>query len=144
MPGDPGVREPDVAAVLDGIGQEEHLGIPLQAVLGVDVDLQLAEAAREADLLRLGQLLPAEKDHAMLVECVVDLPEGRVVDLPGEVHAANLRSQGFARRHYLDRLRMHGFTHHSSPITQSLVTPSLVTHQIAPIAARSTAMSAAL
>ena len=72
-------REPDMAAVLDGVCQEEHLRVTLEAILGVDVDLELAEAASEGDLLRFRDLLAAKEDHPVLVERGVDLAEGRLV-----------------------------------------------------------------
>ena len=81
MPGKAGIGEPDMLArlVLD-IRDQQDLGIAGQQVFLDDVDLQLAKAAAESDVLFVGEALIAEEHDDVVVEQPLDLGEGPVVD----------------------------------------------------------------
>jgi len=57
-----------------------------------DGGLEGAEPRAERDLLVVGEGLPTEEEHRVLVEGRDDLPEGRVVH-PLEVEAHQLRAE---------------------------------------------------
>ena len=70
--------------------------VSAQAVLaaeGAHGGLERTEAQAEGRLLLVGQRLAVEDQHGVLVEGVGDAGEGRVVERPGEVHAADLRPE---------------------------------------------------
>ena len=60
--------------------------------------LQLAEAAREGDVLLGGDVLVAEEDDLELQQRAMDLVEGLVVDRLGQVDAAELGADRRAQR----------------------------------------------
>src|SRR5262249_55940226 len=66
------------------------------------VDVELAEAAREVDLLGVRQPLLAEADYAGVDEGALDRGEGPVVEPLGEVEAADLGAQRTRQGAYFD------------------------------------------
>jgi hypothetical protein len=57
------------------------------------VDLQLAEAAAESELLLRAQLLVVQEDHEVVEQCRADLADRRVRQRPGEVDARYLGAE---------------------------------------------------
>jgi hypothetical protein len=49
------------------------------------MDLELAEPAAEFYMPLIRKLLPAKDDHDVVVECALDLPERRIVDVPRQI-----------------------------------------------------------
>ena len=106
-PGD--VRMPVVLlpAALGAMRDAQHLGVGLVLWRG-RMDLEIAEMAREGDVLRAGYVLVAEEDHAVLEQRRADFRNARL-----DVGCANIDSVDFRpdrRRHRPDveRSRVQG------------------------------------
>ena len=88
-------RHVDVPAAAEGfdlVGQLDdfdELRIPVHPVR-VGVSFELAEAARECQVLFRTQILLAEKEHEVFPESLVDARPGPFVERAGEVHAEHL------------------------------------------------------
>src|SRR5438270_7851921 len=87
--------------VLD-IRDQQDLGIAGQQVFLDDMDLQLAEAAAEMDVLLVGEALIAEEYDDVVVEQPLDLAEGAVIDRLRQVED-DLRTQDRIRFSQRDR-----------------------------------------
>ena len=93
MPVAAGVVDADVAIAVHDVGDDQYLGMLGMQILVEDMDLEIAEAAAERDLPGLVDALVAEQQHGVLVPGPLDGGEGRVVEIPREVHAAHLGAE---------------------------------------------------
>ena len=75
-----GVLQADGVAVLDHIGDHQNFGMAGLEIHFGGMNLKLAQAAAEIDVLLIGQMLIAEYDDAAVVEQVFDPAKGGVVD----------------------------------------------------------------
>ena len=99
-----GAADADRLAVLGQVRDDDDLrSVRYAPALAENVELDLAEAAREGDLLRWRDILVAEKDDAMLVIRTLDRGEGRIVERLGQIDAANLGAEGGAGGDYFNR-----------------------------------------
>src|SRR5689334_10444694 len=96
MPEQARVLRADGLAVLQDVRNHEQLGKPGAATVLADVDLELAEAAAERDVLLGRELLVAEVNDFVLVEELDDLAEHRVADFLRQVDAEDFDAQGGA------------------------------------------------
>src|SRR5206468_3340547 len=79
---------------LGDVGQDDDLGVAGHApAFAEDVEFDLAEAARERDLLGGRDRLPTEEDDAVFVVGALDRGERGVVEPPGEIHPGDLGAE---------------------------------------------------
>ena len=57
------------------------------------MDFEFAEAPAEFDLLRIGEMLIAEYDHAAIVKQIFYLTKGRVIDRLRQIDPSDLSSE---------------------------------------------------
>ncbi len=88
-----GVGEPDVAAVLDDVGDGKDFGMAGPEILSRDVDFQVAQAPAEGDVLLFGQALIAKDNDAAIVEDSLDLLKRGGIDRVREIDAGNLGAE---------------------------------------------------
>jgi hypothetical protein len=106
------VGEADRLAVLLDVGEDHHLRVRRVLILARDIDLELAEAAREV-LQRCGfELLPRNADHAMTPERAEDHAEVARIQRLRQVGAEHLRAEHFSRGNDLDHLGTPSSTRH--------------------------------
>ena len=99
-----GAADADRPAVLGHVGDDDDLRAAGHApALAENVEFDLAEAAGEGDLLRGRDSLVAEEDDAMLVIGALDRGEGRIVERPGQIDAADLGAERGAGGDYFNR-----------------------------------------
>src|SRR5439155_23147079 len=105
VPGEPGIREADMLALaVPNIRDQQDLGMTRQQVFFDDMDLELAKAPAEGDVLLVGEALVAEEHHDVVMERPLELAKGRLVDRRRQIEH-NLRAAG--RLAFVDRDR-HG------------------------------------
>jgi hypothetical protein len=89
-----GAADADQFSLVGDVGHDHDFRAARHApALAEDIELDLAEAARERDLLRGRDPLIAEKDDAVFVVGVLDLSEHVVAQRLRKVHAADFRAQ---------------------------------------------------
>src|SRR5689334_8102939 len=108
MPEQARVLRADGLAVLQDVRNHEQLGKPGAATVLADMDLELAEAAAERNVLLGRELLVAEVDDFVLVEELDDLAEHRIVDGPGQIDAENFDAERRAGSLDLEHGRLAG------------------------------------
>ncbi len=81
-------------AAFRDVGQDDDLGVVGHApAFTEDVELDLAEAARERDLLGGRDRLATEEDDTVFVVGALDRGERGVVEWPGEIHPGDLGAE---------------------------------------------------
>ena len=97
-------------AALGDVGQDDDLGVTGHApAFSEDVEFDLAEAARERDLLGGRDRLPTEEDDAVFVVGAFDRGERGVVELPREINLGDLRAEhGRGGNDFHGALRLRG------------------------------------
>jgi hypothetical protein len=94
------------SAAFRDVGQDDDLGVAGHApALAEDIELDVAEAARERHLLGGRDRLPAEEDHTVFVVGALDRRERRVVEGAGKIHPGDLRSEHGGGRNDFHRHR---------------------------------------
>ena len=86
------------------VGMDDHQLGMARRVRRRGMDVQLAEAAAEVEVLVLGDMLVAEEDHQVLRQRAVDLLEGLVAERLRQIDAADLGADD--RRQLVDRDRV--------------------------------------
>src|SRR5690606_17711951 len=99
-----GVAQAGRLTVLDDVGDDEDLRVAGQQELAQHVDLQLAEAAAEGDVLFRGQVLVAEDHYAVIQMGAMHTGEIGVVERAGQVDADDLGAEHGVQRTDLERL----------------------------------------
>jgi hypothetical protein len=90
-----GAPDADRLAVVGNVGHDDDFRTARHApALAKDVELDLAEATGESDLLLGRDPLVAKEQHAILVVGVLDRGEGTVVHRLRQVEAADFRAEG--------------------------------------------------
>ena len=99
-----GAADAGRSAALGDVGQDDDLGVAGHApAFAEDVEFDLAEAAREGDLLGGRDRLATEEDDAVFVVGALDRGERGVVERPGEIHPGDLRAEhGGGRNDFMD------------------------------------------
>ena len=97
MPGPASIGIADRLAVLDDVGEHQDLAVARQRELRARADLEVAEPAREGDVLLGGELLVAEHQDRVPVVGVLDLLE-RAVGESGDIDAFDFRADMLAQR----------------------------------------------
>src|SRR4029453_1573817 len=86
-----GAADAGRSAAFRDVGQDDDLGVAWHApAFTEDVEFNLAEAARERDLLGGRDRLPTEEDDAVFVVGTLDRGERRVVEGAGKIHPGDL------------------------------------------------------
>src|SRR5579863_4340470 len=94
-----GTAHSDWLAVLRDVRDDDDLGVARHApALAEDVEVDLAKAAGEGNLLRRGNALVAEKNHSMFVIGSLDHGENVVAERLGKIDTADLGAERRAGR----------------------------------------------
>ena len=87
------IVDPDVAAAVHDVGDDQDLGVLGVEVLVENVDLEVTEPAAEGDVPDRVEVLVPEQQDGMLVPGPLDGAEGRVVRITRKIHAAHLGAE---------------------------------------------------
>src|SRR5262249_17008848 len=89
-----GALDADLLAVLQYVRDDDDLWAARHTpALAENIKGNVAKTLGEGDLLRRGNLLTAEKDHAVLVEGALDHRKDIVAERLGQVHSADFGAQ---------------------------------------------------
>ena len=98
VPQHPGVGDADPLAVFRDVGDDGQLRMVRHTIAVVERSPHLAEAAREFLLLLGSELLAAQHDDRILVQCIADEVERAFVHTAGDVHAPDLCAERLGQR----------------------------------------------
>ncbi len=101
-----GIAKADILTVLDDVGDDQDFRVAGKQKLLEHMDLQLAKAAAEGDLLFRADALVTEHQHMVVEVGAMNTGEILGADRPGQVQANELGADGTGERADFEGLRL--------------------------------------